>query len=149
MLNGPYSDGYYVDGVIQPFYSNSTPQLAQDDGLWYTYASGTPALVNGLFFEVSLYYSYSNGVRTLAQGTYNLGAGDVYILDGEVTNLNGTNGNTIYSQIDGTYTPWKGKFYSLGTPYTGSAEYAFDEYGVGTMRMDFVAGVEVYNGPNV
>jgi hypothetical protein len=150
LKNGIYSDGYYVDGVIEPFYHNLTPQQAQDDGLWYTYVNGTPILANDLLLESSLYYSYSSGVRTLAQGSYNLGnAGNDYIVDGEVTNLNGSDGNTIYSQIDGTYTPWKDKFYSLGTPYTGSAFYADDEYNNPTMRMDFVDGVEVYNGPNI
>ena len=71
----------------------------------------------------------------------------VYYIDGESTNLDSTGDTVIDSS--GNYSSYNGIVYNGGNPYTGSAYYNNDEYGNPTMRIDFVNGVEVYNGPNV
>jgi chromosome segregation ATPase len=98
--NGPYSDGYYKDGVLDKNYTKRTPQQAIDDGKWYSYDSGVAEQAhyeahntdysNGCFWlgerntagyvyipvqawDDNKWYTYAAGMPTLADGTYENG----------------------------------------------------------------------------
>jgi predicted nucleic acid-binding Zn-ribbon protein len=98
--NGPYSDGYFKDGVLDTNYTKRTPQKATDDGKWYSYESGVAEQAhyyahsadysNGAFWNGELntsgnnptptqawddnkWYTYESGSAILANGTYENG----------------------------------------------------------------------------
>jgi len=56
-LSGAYSTGYYTYGVLDEGYNNATPQPVIDDSLWYTYSSGIATIANGNYSN----YSFSSG----------------------------------------------------------------------------------------
>jgi hypothetical protein len=74
--NGAYSFGYTNDNLIDISYNNSTPQEAQDDNLYYTYALGVATLANNTapVLISGTYYTYVSGVQTAAEGRYSNGA---------------------------------------------------------------------------
>jgi len=94
---GFYSWGYYDNNlVLNPFYTNPTPQhAAHDTGLYYTYRAGSATLAMGYYsngvFQLGSksvvytnyrpyiaqdngkFYTYVNGVPVLAHGFYSAG----------------------------------------------------------------------------
>jgi hypothetical protein len=93
VLNGPYSDGYYVDGAIDTSYNNNTSiTQAQDDGKYYLYQNGIAIAAAGSWggtyyaagekdtsynnatpqvdSQDGLSYTFVSGDGTLANGAY-------------------------------------------------------------------------------
>jgi hypothetical protein len=75
-LSGAYSLGYAINNFIDSTYTNSTPQQAQDDSLYYTYASGIGTLANNTApIQISgVYYTFVYGATAVAEGVYSNGA---------------------------------------------------------------------------
>jgi hypothetical protein len=114
LKNGPYSDGYFVNGNKQ------SPQTSD----------AYIAIDNG----VSYYYDTNSGDATIANGWLYKNAGTyIYYINGAETNLD-TNGNnpfnagTAYNQpleLDpGEYQTHNGLFYQAGVPYTGNMSWS-------------------------
>jgi hypothetical protein len=55
---GAYESGYFSAGSIDGSYNSTTPVQAQDNGKWYTYASGQSTAASG---------PYSNGYYTAGE----------------------------------------------------------------------------------
>jgi hypothetical protein len=158
-VNGTYSFYYFDDAPTQnvPGLNNGLPYTGTI--LYTSQTSNTLAanltgsgdgldLVGGLddifFTDANGAYSYILGID-MPDGWNPFTS--IYYLNGESTNLD-LNGDT-FIDTNGSYTSHGGLVYNGGNPYTGSAYYGDDGYGNITMRIDFVNGAEVYNGPNV
>lgn len=108
--SGPHSDGFYANGSIDTSYTQKTPQVAKDNGLWYSYIDGVAELAhyyahtsnysNFAFWEGSVnvagynptpsqawddgkWYTYAAGVAVPAEGAYSNGTYVAAQLDSE------------------------------------------------------------------
>ena len=103
LKNGPYSDNYFCYGLFNETYNSLSPDLAQDDCKWYTYAYGVATAANGAYSNGyfangeccesytcatpqdtidSCYFTYFGGTSYLAcdifsNGAFNLGNLDI------------------------------------------------------------------------
>jgi hypothetical protein len=91
--SGPYSDGYYTNGVIDQYGHQPIPVQAIDNNFYYTYSLGTAQIANGNYSngyfsdgspnlsysnstavpaidDSSHYYTYCNGASCIASGLY-------------------------------------------------------------------------------
>jgi hypothetical protein len=50
LINGPYSIGYYTNGVLNSNYRNNVPQLAIDNNQYFTYQNG--ASIDASYFKL-------------------------------------------------------------------------------------------------
>ena len=127
--NGRYSDGYYSNSSsIDTTYNspNGTPEIAQDNSLYYVYASGLATVANNNTpTETSgVWYTYATGARSLANGAYTNGYYDAGTKSD--TYDNATPGDTIdgdwYTYVDGVATAANGAYsngyYDAGTKST-------------------------------
>ncbi len=120
LKNGAYSDGYYVNGVIDTNYTTNAPVPAIDNQLHYTYLNGLGYIANGYYADSERYY-----------------------INGNMTNLD-NNGNSFFAtenmsnlnRTAGDYDTYNGLFYQAGVAYSGTINFtAFpevtgqDEYG--------------------
>lgn len=117
--NGRYSDGYYSNSSsIDTTYNspNGTPEIAQDNSLYYVYASGLATVANNNTpIETSgVWYAYATGVRSLADGPYSNG---YYNNDG--TKSDTYNSATPVDTIDGEWYT-----YAVGVPSLGNGGYS-------------------------
>ena len=60
--SGAYSDGYYVNNLINTNYTNNTPQQPLDSVLWYVYTAGIAIIAHGT-------YTVGNNTIFFNQGT--------------------------------------------------------------------------------
>lgn len=75
--NGAFSTGYYIDNTIDISYSNSTPQLAQDNGELYTYIDGestfVPSTINPLIENTSRKFTHGTFIDIIIKAENILG----------------------------------------------------------------------------
>jgi hypothetical protein len=177
-VSGAYSNYYFLNtGYIDYTYSSSFPQQSQDDQLYYDYVSGEAiGLADGQLVQNpidSLYYDFSNGVRTLSQGCYSgtsylngatggyycysNGANSVgYISNGEIdtnyTNLNpqiAIDNSKYYTYFQGTASQANGGYNGVGYFTNGEPDVTYNgAYSYGYL-LNGLLDTSYTGGPNI
>jgi Concanavalin A-like lectin/glucanases superfamily len=151
-LSGAYSLGYAINNFIDLTYTNSTPQQAQDNSLYYTYASGIGTAAEGKYsngayvagavdtggayntstpFQApdnNLYYTYTAGVPYPANGGYSVGYFTNAQIDATFTDLTGgyvaIDDSTAYSYLKGHIATYVSNS-NYGEFYMANGSYAY------------------------
>jgi hypothetical protein len=140
--NGAYSDGYYSAGILDTTYNAATPtDAAQDDALYYTYASGVATAASGAYSngyyaagtlsgtsatpaqaqDNNSWYTYVNGVPTAASGAYSNGyytAGEINVTYDAPAPIQAQDNSLFYVYASGVATiavgPYSNGYYKSG-----------------------------------